>query len=132
MSLSKKSKFLIGLVLIIAIGAYAVYSYAYKPHTEITDMEVAFTGSSKDFLEKIKENPESWTQGEKVIKLTGVITAKDEKGISLNESIYFQLAEGTSTDDLAENQKIMILGRVIGYDDLMEELKLDKAIIVKK
>ncbi len=132
MSLSKKSKFLIGLVIIIAISAYAGYKYAYAPHTPITDMEVAFEGTSQDFLEKIKENPESWTQGEKVIKLTGVITATDEKGISLNESIYFQLAEGTSTNDLLENQKIKIMGRIIGYDDLMEELKLDKAIIVQK
>jgi len=132
MSLSKRSKILIGLVLVIGIGAYLGYSYAYKPHTAITDMEVTFEGSAMDFLEKIKENPESWTQGEKVIKLTGLITAKDEKGISLNESIYFQLEEGTSTDELSENQKIQILGRIIGYDDLLEELKLDKAIIVKK
>ncbi len=131
MSLSKKSKILIGLVLIIAIGGYFGYSYAYKPHTAITDMEVAFTGNAADFLEKIKENPESWTQGEKVVELTGVITAKDEKGISLNESIYFQLAEGTSTEALAEGQKTKIMGRIIGYDDLLEELKLDKAIIIK-
>lgn len=132
MSLSKKSKILIGLVIFIVVAAYAGYSYAYAPHTAITDMEVAFEGKATDFLEKIKENPESWTQGEKVIKLTGVITAKDEKGISLNESIYFQLAEGTSTAELAETQKIRIMGRIIGYDDLLEELKLDKAIIVKK
>lgn len=118
-------------VLIVAMGAYIGYSYAYKPHTAIVDMEVAFKGSAEDFLEKIKENTEEWTQGEKVVELAGEITAKDEKGISLNESIYFQLAEGTSTDDLAENQKIKIMGRIIGYDDLMEELKLDKAIIIK-
>lgn len=132
MSLSKKSKFLIGLVLIITISAYIGYQYAYAPHTPITDMEVAFEGNANDFLQKIKEQPESWTQGEKVIKLTGVITATDEKGISINESIYFQLAEGTSTSDLLETQKIQIMGRIIGYDDLLEELKLDKAIIVKK
>ncbi|WP_046759423.1 hypothetical protein [Kordia jejudonensis] len=131
MSLSKKSKFIIGLVLVIAIGGYLAYSYAYKPHTAIADMEVAFTGTAKDFLEKIKENPASWTQGEKVVELTGVITAKDEKGISLNESIYFQLEEGTSTQALSEGQKTKIIGRIIGYDDLLEELKLDKAIILQ-
>ncbi len=132
MSLSKRSKILIGLILIIAIVAYAGYSYAYAPHTEINDMEVTFTGTSKDFLEKIKENPESWTQGEKVIELTGTITATDEKGISLNESIYFQLAEGTSTAELKEGNTIHVKGRIIGYDDLLEELKLDKAIIINK
>lgn len=131
MSLSKKSKIIIGLVLVIAIGAYAGYSYAYKPHTAIADMEVAFTGTAQDFLGKIKENPENWTQGEKVVELTGVITAKDEKGVSINESIYFQLEEGTSTKELSEGQKTKIKGRIIGYDDLLEELKLDKAIILK-
>ncbi len=131
MSLSKKSKFLIGLILIIAIGVYVGYSYAYKPHTAIEDMEVAFTGSAKDFLEKVKENPESWTQGEKVVELTGVITAKDEKGVSINESIYFQLEEGASTKLLSEGIKTKIKGRIIGYDDLLEELKLDKSIILK-
>ncbi|WP_298426199.1 hypothetical protein [uncultured Kordia sp.] len=129
--MSKKSKFLIGLILIIAIGVYVGYSYAYKPHTAIEDMEVAFTGSAKDFLEKVKENPESWTQGEKVVELTGVITAKDEKGVSINESIYFQLEEGASTKLLSEGIKTKIKGRIIGYDDLLEELKLDKSIILK-
>ncbi|WP_430412357.1 hypothetical protein [Kordia sp.] len=131
MSLSKKSKILLGLVLVIAIGGYVAYSYAYKPHTAIADMEVAFTGSATDFLEKIKDNPESWTQGEKVVELTGIITAKDEKGVSINESIYFQLEEGTSTETLSEGQKTKIKGRIIGYDDLLEELKLDKSIILK-
>ncbi|MBC8757449.1 hypothetical protein H2O64_22455 [Kordia sp. YSTF-M3] len=132
MSLSKRSKILIGLVIIIVVGAYAGYKYAYAPHTAINDMEVAFAGTSQNFLEKIKDNPESWTQGEKVIELTGKITGKDEKGISLNESIYFQLAEGTSTAELQEGQTIHIKGRIIGYDDLLEELKLDKAIIINK
>jgi len=72
-----------------------------------------------------------WTQGEKVVELVGVITAKDAKGISINESIYFQLEEGTSTKMLSKGEKLKIKGRIIGYDDLLEELKLDKAIILK-
>ena len=132
MSLSKKSKIFIGIVLIAVIGAYVGYSYAYKPHTAIADMEVAFTGKATDFLAKIKESPEAWTQGEKVVELTGEITAKDDKGVSINESIYFQLEEGTSTEGLTTGQKTQIKGRIIGYDDLLEELKLDKAIILKQ
>jgi hypothetical protein len=41
------------------------------------------------------------------------------------------LEEGTKTDNLSEGQKIKIKGRIIGYDDLLGELKLDKAIILK-
>lgn len=132
MSLSKKSKIFLGIIIIGLIGAYVGYSYAYQPHTAISDMEVAFTGKADKFLEMIKSNPESWTQGEQVVALTGEITAKDEKGISINESIYVQLATGTSTEELSTGQKIHFKGRIIGYDDLLEELKLDKAIIINK
>ena len=132
MSLSKRSKLIILFVIGCILAFVIVYNYAYKAHTAIEDMEVVYTGNTQEFLTKIKESPDAWTKGEKVIQLTGLITAKDEKGISLNESIYFQLAEGTATDDLTEGKKIIIKGRIIGYDDLLEELKLDKAIIVKK
>lgn len=131
MSLSKKSKILLILILVIAIGAFAAYKMAYKPHTAITDMEVAFTGKASDFLEKIKNNPENWTQGGKVVELTGIITAKDEKGVSINESVYFQLQDESATATLKEGQNLKIKGRVIGYDDLLEELKLDKGILTK-
>lgn len=132
MSLSRRSKIIISFLIAFVLAFFIAYNYAYKSHTAIEDMEVAYTGNTQEFLNKIKETPETWTQGEKVIQLTGLITAKDEKGISLNESIYFQLAEGTATDNLEEGKKIIIKGRIIGYDDLLEELKLDKAIIVKK
>ncbi|EDP94806.1 hypothetical protein U8527_07795 [Kordia algicida OT-1] len=132
MSLSKKSKFIISFLIAFVLAFIIAYNYAYKSHTAIEDMEVAYAGNTQEFLSKVKETPEAWTQGEKVIQLTGLITAIDDKGISLNESIYFQLAEGTTTENLAEGKKIIIKGRIIGYDDLLEELKLDKAIIVKK
>ncbi|WP_046744712.1 hypothetical protein [Kordia zhangzhouensis] len=132
MSLSRKSKIALAAVFILAILAYVAYSYAYKPHTSINDMEVAFTGNSQAFLEKIKDNADAWTKGEKVVTLTGEITAKDQKGITINESIYFQLEEGTATETFSEGQKVQVKGRIIGYDDLLEEVKLDKAVIIKK
>jgi hypothetical protein len=132
MSLSKKSKIIIAVVVILAVAVTGGLLYIYKGHKTIDEMEVAFKGNSQDFLSKIEENADSWTKGEKVIELTGEITAKDVKGISINESIYFQLEEGTKTDNLSEGQKIKIKGRIVGYDDLLGELKLDKAIILKK
>jgi hypothetical protein len=131
MSLSKKSKILLIALLVLVVAGVGGYMYIYKDHKSINDMEVAFKGNSQDFLAKIEANSDSWTKGEKVIELTGEITAKDLKGISINESIYFQLEEGTKTDNLSEGQKIKIKGRIIGYDDLLGELKLDKAIILK-
>jgi len=133
MSLSKKSKFIIGLFLIFGIGAYVGYHFAYATEAAVTDTEVTFEGSVKEFLEKIKENPDSWTQGEKVVSLVGVITGIDKKGITLNQSVYFEFAEGTiSTNEFTESQKVQLLGSITSYDTILEELKLNRAAIVKK
>ncbi|WP_298515703.1 hypothetical protein [uncultured Kordia sp.] len=134
MSLSKKSKKRI-IIALVAIAAVLVggYFYLYQSHQSINDMEVAFKGNSQEFLTKIEANADEWTTGgNKVVELTGVISGKDLKGVTVNGSIYFQLEEGTKTDALKEGQKINIKGRIIGYDEILEELKLDKAIILKK
>ncbi|MEM6684733.1 MAG: hypothetical protein AAF617_02965 [Bacteroidota bacterium] len=133
MSLSKKSKILLISLAVLVVAAVGGYFYIYKSHKTLDDMELVYTGSAEEFKSKMDTNADTWTKaGDKVIDLTGVITAKDVKGISVNGDFYFQLAEGTKTNDLAENQKIRIKGRIIGYDDLLGELKLDKAIILKK
>ncbi|AXG72217.1 hypothetical protein KORDIASMS9_04485 [Kordia sp. SMS9] len=134
MSLSKKSKkrILIALVVLVIVGVGG-YLYIYKAHKTLDDMEVVYTGSAQEFESKMEANADEWSKaGDKVIEVTGVITAKDVKGISVDGSFYFQLEEGTKTDNLTEDQKIRIKGRIIGYDDLLGELKLDKAIILKK
>jgi len=133
MSLSKKSKILLISLLVLIVVGVGGYFYIYQPHKSLDDMEVVYTGSAQEFQSKMEASAYTWTKtGDKVIELTGVITAKDVKGVSINESFYFQLEEGTKTDDLAENQNVRIKGRIIGYDDLLGELKLDKAIILKK
>lgn len=134
MSLSKRTKKIIIIciaALILVVGGGLLYMY--KAHESIDDMEVAFKGNSQEFLTKMEGSADEWTTGgNKVVELTGVVTGKDLKGVTVNGSIYFQLEEGTKTDNLTEGQKINIKGRIIGYDDILEELKLDKAIILKK
>jgi hypothetical protein len=39
--------------------------------------------------------------------------------------------ETTSLSGLKVGQEIEIKGRMIGYDDLLEEIKLDKTVIIK-
>lgn len=134
MSLSKKSKKILMIALaVIVVGGVGGYFYLYQSHQTLDDMEVVYKGSADEFQSKMEASADAWSKaGDKVIEVTGVITAKDVKGISVNESLYFQLEEDTKTDNLTEDQKVRIKGRIIGYDDLLGELKLDKAIILKK
>lgn len=127
MSLSKKNKVIILILVLLAFIGYSAYNYTYKAHKTIDELDLKFSGTSEDFLEEIKTNTAEWQ--DVVIELNGTITTIDEKGITLNNSIYCQLEKPTLIPTLKIEKKVTIKGRMIGYDDLLEEVKLDKTII---
>jgi hypothetical protein len=127
MRLSKKSKVLIGIVVVGLITAVAVYIYAMQPPAKIESKKVDFTGSSDSFLSEVQKDFAKWQ--DKVVLLTGTITTVDENGIILSNQIYCQFREDVKKTAIQSNQEIKLKGRVIGYDDLLEELKLDQCII---
>lgn len=127
MSLSKKSKVIISLLILIAISVVVVYQYSMRPPKKIEAKKVDFTGTSDAFLSKVKEDFSIWQ--DKVVVLSGTITNNDGKGVTLSDQIYCQFREDVNISSIQNNQEIKIKGRVIGYDDLLEELKLDQCII---
>lgn len=126
---SKKGKWLLLVLAIVVIGGYAGYRYAYQPHETTENKEVDYSGSSNAFLEKVSADANVWLN--KAVEISGNITAIDEKGITLSENIYCQFREDNVVQRLQKGQKIRIKGVVIGYDDLLEELKLNQCIIQK-
>mgnify|MGYP005994340593 CR=1 FL=1 len=129
MSLSKRNKWILALLAIVIIGAFGVYKYTYKPHKTTEDLKADFIGNSSDFLTKISTDTDAWLN--KTVELSGEITSKDDKGITLSNSIYCQFREDVNFDLLFKGQQITLKGQVIGYDDLLEELKLNQCIIQK-
>lgn len=127
MNLSKKSKVIIVLLIFGAFIAYAVFQYSMKPPAKIESKTVDFTGTSTDFLAKVSTDFSAWQ--DKVVVITGEITTSDSNGITLNDQIFCQFREDVDKTAIKENQKITLKGRVIGYDDLLEEVKLDQCII---
>lgn len=127
MNLLKRNKILLFLSAIVIITGYSTYKYIYKPHKTIEDYAIKFVGMSEAFLKEVKEDATIWQNV--VVELSGTITSKDENGITMNTSIYCQFNKSTSISQLKTGQKIKIKGRVIGYDDLLDEIKLDQTII---
>lgn len=127
MSLSKKSKIILSVIVVIIIAVFAVYKYSMQPPAKIESKKVDFTGSSDELLSKIQENFAEWQ--DKVVVISGKITSLDDKGFMLSSSIYCQLRDSLKVSSLTADQNISIKGRIIGYDDLLEELKLDQCII---
>lgn len=113
--------------MVITISVFVVYKYSMQPPAKIEDRSVDFTGTSKQLFFNVQENPEAWQ--DKVVIITGTITSFDEKGFKISSTIYCQMKEPSSLNALSNDQEVSLKGRVIGYDDLLEELKLDQCII---
>ena len=130
MTLSRKIKIsLFVLIIIGAVVALVIDKVVYKSHAEMEDLQTQFSGNSTDFLKKVNINYQKWQNT--IVQLDGIISSIDQKGISLNDhKIYCHFSQKINTETLIKGTSITIRGRVIGYDDLLEELKLDKTIIV--
>ena len=126
MNLLKKNKFIVFLLAICCFG-YVSYTYLMKPPTGIQSKQVAFTGTTTAFITKFQENATDWLN--RVVVLEGVVTSKDENGITLNNQVYCQFSSKQKI--VVAQQTLKIKCCFIGYDDLLNELKLDQCIIQK-
>jgi hypothetical protein len=98
-----------------------------QPPTIIENKKIDFTGSSDELLLRITDHTEEWQ--DKIVVVSGEVTSSDDKGIMLSRKIYCQLKQVTDLQKINPSNNISLKGRIIGYDDLLEELKLDQCII---
>jgi Sec7-like guanine-nucleotide exchange factor len=128
MSLSKKSKLILVFIVIGITISFMAYKYVMKSPEKIETKEVFFDGLAFNFLTKVQEDVTVWQN--KVVNIKGEITTIDSKGITLENQIYCQFREDVNFSSLKIDTQIILKGRVIGYDDLLEEIKLDQCIII--
>lgn len=128
MNLLKNKKWLL-IVLGTLLVFVAIYKYTYKPHKKIEDLSVFYKGNIAELINKTANNPEVYLN--KAVQIKGKLTFIDEEGFVLNDKVYCQLKKDTKQKVIV-NDTLVIKGVVIGYDDLLEELKLNNCIIKNK
>ncbi|CAL2087576.1 hypothetical protein [Tenacibaculum sp. 190524A05c] len=124
----KKNK-VITIVTSLLTISFFIYQYTFRPNESIEDISPDYLGTSIDFIRLATTNFDSWNT--KVVQLTGEITALDKNGFTLNNKLFCQFKHEDDSSNVKANQTITIKGRVIGYDDLLEELKLNECIQLK-
>jgi len=127
MSLLKKNKLILTFLFVLGMIGFAFYTLTMEPPTSIENRKVDFTGSADELLLKITDHTEEWQ--DKIVVVSGEVTSSDDKGIMLSRKIYCQLKQVTDLQKINPSNNISLKGRIIGYDDLLEELKLDQCII---
>ncbi|MGG6230102.1 hypothetical protein [Tenacibaculum sp. SDUM215027] len=127
--LKKNKKWIIPSIIFLLLGTTIFFNYIYKPHKTTEELKAEFSGTASTFLSSLKNDIAPWLN--KTVILTGTVSSLDAEGITMNNSIYCQFRKDVKFKSLTINQPVTIKGIIIGYDDLLEELKINQCIIKK-
>lgn len=122
------------LVVFIIFSVIVVFNILYQPHKDIATSDVDFKIDSKELFENFTSNETDALAKycNKVIETKGKITAIDteNKNIILDSILFYQFDKEIDSQ-LKTDQIVTIKARLVGYDELMNEIKLDQSTIIK-
>lgn len=126
-----KRKFLYLISSLIVLSVYVGYNYMYKSHRDISKEKALFTMNSIELIKEYTANLETATATylDKTIQLKGVVTEVDEESFTLNEVIVCY-TDSITLLNIKNDSPIIVKGRNIGYDELLENIKLDQVTII--
>lgn len=116
----------IAIILVLFIG----YKYLYHKHRDISTEVAVFSVSVNQLLNEFTKDETKANSKylDKSIVIKGKVTNVDttNKTIVLDEKVFVLL---TNSPKVKLNTEVSAQGRLIGYDSLLEEIKLDQAQI---
>ena len=125
--MNKKFRIIILSMIVIVIVAFTGFNYVmYGGARNLSTEDTAFTVSSKTIANEFASNIEKSNKKylEKAIAIKGTITKITGKEVIIDNKIICSLKDFDAS--IKKNQVLTLKGRVVGYDDLMGELKLDQ------
>ena len=117
-------------LLIFLVILFVSYKYLYHEHRDISNEKAIFSVTAAEILQDflLDESKANLKYLDKSIAITGRITNIDTKNntIVIDEKVFVLLKK---IPVVKQSEVIIVQGRVIGYDSLLEEIKLDQAEI---
>jgi len=130
--MSKKVK-IIGVLFVFAlIIGFSVFNYVFHGGArDLATEEAEFTLSSKaitgEFVSDVAKATLKYS--DKAIVISGKVTAVSDSTVTIDNTIIcnFKIPDAS----IKNEQSISVKGRLVGFDDLMGELKLDQCSVNK-
>ena len=124
-----KKKLLIVLIIVVIFG-FSIYKYVYKDHRDVSSEEASFKITLADLKADFEKNDSvaNTKYLDKAIAIYGEVTSLD---LETNEIIVDSNLSATIKGkvNVKKGNKVTVKGRFIGYDDLLEEYKMDNCVI---
>lgn len=129
-----KKNILILLTGIVVLGVFVVYKFLYHEHRDVSKEAVFFRLTAKKMQHEFtaSDSLANTKYADKTIAISGKITAVDPASntIVIDEKLSAVVKEKLP-DGIKLQDNIKIKGRFVGYDDLLEELKMDQVTVIK-
>jgi len=119
---------ILGLLIIATVIGY---NYIYQDHRDIEKEVAEFSMNAEEISVLFSENAKVAEQKllNKTVEISGLISDINTNDITIDDRVFCQFSNGTQASK-NKNVTIKIKGRVIGYDDLLEQVKLDQCTII--
>lgn len=122
------------LILVLIVGGAGFYFYMYKGHRDIASESVDFSLTVANLQKEFTENDSlsNLKYADKTIDIYGKTTSIDleHHTIVIDEKVS-AVFKDSILPKIKLQAPIKIKGRFVGYDDLLEEFKVDQVSIVE-
>ncbi len=121
-------KIVIGAVIVVGIGLAGYFYVFHKPHRDIANEEATLAISASDLKLAFVENNDKASEMylDKVVAVTGVVLKIEVGSLGLDGAVNASFND-LDISQFQEGDEVTLKGRVLGYDDLFDEVKLDNA-----
>ena len=125
--MKNKSWFVFFFIVILIASAYI---YIQKPHRDITNETVEFSISSDALLKEFLVNEANASAKflDNTIVVYGTLSENNNNFLVLDNKIYCNFE--IEPPEISLNSTLTVKGRCIGFDVLLEQVKLDQCSIL--
>lgn len=133
MKINQKTRNLLLIVVLLGaiVGGWAIWYVFYKPHRDIASEKPAYTLTSQALSESIKTDTAAFAKYvDQALLIEGAVTEVEGSHISLGNVICnMDSSEVSKMSTLKAGDAVKIQGRLSTYNDLMEEIVMDKCVL---
>ena len=127
-----KMKKILMSVLLLALIAFAGYYYvlhggARDLASEETDFAVSSSTLTAEFVSNVDTSNKKYL--EKAVAVSGKITSVSGLEVIVDKTIICNLK--APDPSIKKDANVTVKGRLVGFDDLLGEIKLDQCFVIK-
>jgi len=123
---------LIVILVMIAAGAFFCYGYLYKDVRNISSEDALFKVPASKLISEYTGNQQKANAAylNKTVEIAGKVTQVTDSVLTVDSQVFCGF--DIKPDAGSINKNVTIKGRVIGFDELFGEVKLDQCTITSK